>query len=140
MTYEMTGSPGNGRGKFVVEVTRTAEGLAWTTGQSRTTLVVTPTSVTSGDGKTVLGTRMNLGDSWDEGKGWTARVEAVDVSSATAAGTYQGCLQVSSSTQQQASRITTTYCPAIGRVAMVTETGPSNARRTVYYKLVSVAP
>lgn len=138
--FEGTAEGSGARTTLTVDARRSAKGSPeLVTGDAKTTIEVRPDSIVSADGQILLKAPLTQGAAWDEGKGWRARVDAVDLAVTVPAGSYAGCVRVVSEVgPPSAGRVTTTYCPGIGRVAFASEDTSSSKRYVARFELKSV--
>jgi hypothetical protein len=139
LTYQVS-TEGAERTIYTVQVQRTAPAVVEiTTGEVKTALEFGPDKVTTRDGRVLLAEPLRLGASWDEGKGWRARVDAVDLAVTVPAGSFDGCVRiVSESGVPRPGRVTTTYCPGGGRVSFISDDLGPVKRHVAQFELVSV--
>lgn len=140
-TYRVTSS-GDGRSRTVeIDAHQNPDGsVDLESGARKETLRVAGSGVTTLDGRTLLRPPLEAGSSWDAGRGRKARLDAVNLDVVVPAGTYTGCVRViSEDPPPKASRVTSTYCPNIGRVVFETDDGATVGKRHVArFELVSV--
>jgi hypothetical protein len=91
-------------------------------GQAVLRYAFSPEGLQRVDGGTfLLRAPVALGNEWPAGLNTQARVTAVDQLIQTPAGSFEGCVVVTERASDSGRKVTTSYCPGVGPVSVVSE-------------------
>lgn len=104
-------------------------------------LVITPTEIRRESGGVILRAPLQVGATWPGDNGGQTKLVQTDVAIEVPAGKYQGCLRtVEEVGEGTYGRVTTTFCPLVGIVEMLTEERSTRGEVTQRTALRSFGP
>lgn len=137
-----TRSSEGAKGMFVTRVRREASRVVLSTGAKSESVEVRDEGVRRWPlGPYLLKAPLEVGASWPGGEGASVKISRVDVAIDVPAGHFAGCVETIESREGAASkRVTTTFCPDVGIVALDVEAWTSDERAHETATLASFGP